>query len=376
MVWVGYIFVRGNFLVKPDTGFLPFFDNRCCRKTRLFGKRRAKRRGASGSTHGRFGKKKRLVVPYQKPAIAINKNDQWYLPAGTLVKHGTSSNNLKSIVENGLLPSEGRAKSRDIIEALPVGPEGIYVASCYAAYGSSMYNFCSSFQDAMESTDANIFTMMMGRKKYAQAKFSVPPNVLKHCGLPVVLNIQLQEDCAIRADEDYVDGISPSKEELQRLAGKTWDEYGSTALSLEHIPSHWIKSIETPELSYRSEVEERMLYLATHDVDVITAASTIAASTLRDPKRPTAEARFLRDTELLTSGVACCQFKDPMHKKAWSDSLAADGGLSGSVTVKEVPAFLSTLERDSKKPLLATGYSLWKLFSLQAAEIGLSVSGR
>ena len=54
--------------------------------------------------------------------------DEWWLPAGTVVKHGTSSNALLNILRDGLVPAGvDRAPLRAISEASAEVEGGIYV---------------------------------------------------------------------------------------------------------------------------------------------------------------------------------------------------------------------------------------------------------
>ena len=71
-------------------------------------------------------------------AIWEEDTERWVLPAGTLVKHGTSTNNILRKLEEGITPK---------------GPDhGVHVASCYMAYATSFANYSFAFEDAFQTT--------------------------------------------------------------------------------------------------------------------------------------------------------------------------------------------------------------------------------
>jgi len=191
------------------------------------------------------------------------------------VKHGTTSNNLLRILKDGLIPSHrhGRSALRATLEQAPLASNGVYVASCYAAYGSSMYNCGASFAALRKSslpwTKAVIhfFRMALASStlfgntenichasyQYALDKYVVADEALLNaCGIPVVINITLQADVPIQADEDYIPGSPPDEKALTELSGNIWEMYGSTALT-QSIPAGWIDSIEHFDTSQKGQ---------------------------------------------------------------------------------------------------------------------------
>jgi hypothetical protein len=105
------------------------------------------------------------------------------LPAGTLVKHGITSDVLSSILSKGVLPSGSVSAGmlRDRYEKQPIG-SGVYVANSYAAYASALISFTSKV----------VLILTNG--------LPFKPELIP---LPIVLNIRLDDDCMSKADEDY-----------------------------------------------------------------------------------------------------------------------------------------------------------------------------
>ena len=75
--------------------------------------------------------------------------------------------------------------------------------------------------------------MLEACRYYARDKYvNIDETILHNCGLPVVLNITLQEDTLILADEDYMPG-KPNHKELAHIAGLIWNTCGNTVI--QHI---------------------------------------------------------------------------------------------------------------------------------------------
>jgi hypothetical protein len=142
------------------------------------------------------------------------------LKKGTIVKHGTSYDRLESIFQNGLISNATRNKFREQEEISPV-VKGIYVANnlsyfgAYLAFSSKMYE--NQFNNIQQGT------------------------------MPIVLHIQLQEDCELLADEDYVSEPITLKK-LKKQSKHIWLSYETGVIQKNKIPSSWIIKFEYPFL--------------------------------------------------------------------------------------------------------------------------------
>eukprot|EP00966_Prymnesium_polylepis_P191571 4439408-Prymnesium_polylepis.1 len=157
------------------------------------------------------------------------------LPAGTVVKHGTTSDVLQQILVQGLCQSGSVSAGllRDKFETRPT-TKGVYVAKSYAAYGTALVGFTSKMAVCVTTGF-----------EWDPAK--VP--------LPVVLNIRLQEECVLGPDEDYLKLDKELMKQFKKTATRgnaverLWQKYGSGAIMRENgIPATWIESVECPHV--------------------------------------------------------------------------------------------------------------------------------
>ena len=153
------------------------------------------------------------------------------LAKGTIVKHGTVASSLLAILSEGLRAGATREKLRDEIEEKPVS-EGVYVATL-GAYIGAYRAFAANNARWLLMGDSGALT------------------------IPIVLNIELEEDCEYIADEDFVpfreDGaIEPG--DLVSLAEGVWEQYRS-AVVCRSIPVSWIRSFEFPYLADKEGIE-------------------------------------------------------------------------------------------------------------------------
>jgi len=368
--------------------------------TLLFAKRRSGRRknqqkniarkargiGPGSSVSKYLSTRTEKVAPFTP---AVLDGDRYYLPAGTIVKHGTSTSNLRSILEYGLVPNFGQGRSLRRLDESSLARNAVYVASCYAAYGSSLYNCNASFGPLRMKTSMSFMDMMQfgfdkifsGDEKQlqnmrylAEKKYTgIERSVLDACGLPAVLNIKLQENVYIQADEDYVPGIIPDDDSLRELAGDIWDEFGTTAI-LQPIPASWIEDVECFEPDYRSDVfgVEKCLVLG-HDVWERNPSVKKIIDEEEAIKRMSEE-YFFNDMEHATVALSRCQFKNPNTRQTWQESKFGAKRFSVKLEISEVPSFLNHIERDGKINLLASGYHYMDMFSLFAMKYDLSIS--
>jgi len=172
----------------------------------------------------------------------------FYLPKGTIVKHGTSIKRAENIIRNGFSLNE----RNEIREKYEIAPEskGVYIGEllayfgAYAAYTSELNSFFTS-----------------GMAEEAMSYFYIDPIKLKKLNLsivpitlPVVLNIELGEDCVLIADEDFVlDGNYPADQKvpiniLISEAETVWQKW-KTGCICNEIKKEWIKEVEYPGLN-------------------------------------------------------------------------------------------------------------------------------
>ena len=164
---------------------------------------------------------------------------QFMLKAGTVVKHGTSSAHLNSILQDGLVARHSRHTLRTQSEKYPKH-DGVYVGelSAYfgalAAHGPLVKEFAQSLPNlAAIATD---FYRLAGA---ARGKHDVS---LTPYSVPVVLNIKLPIDIALVGDEDYFNLDTESRTDAQ-----VWDKWRAGTI-MQTIPPSWIESFEFPTL--------------------------------------------------------------------------------------------------------------------------------
>jgi hypothetical protein len=176
-----------------------------------------------------------------------------YLPAGTLVKHGTTSDVLSSIRSNGICSSGtfSAGMLRDAWEKKAT-TSGVYVAESFPAYSSALISFSSKV------------ALMM------QYGFPVEPDLVP---IPIVINIRLQEDCMFKADEDYVAWDKTVRKATEKSIGRKggkkkkedddiWNKFGSASILREGgIPPDWIESIECPHVLHSLDAEKAFEFL-------------------------------------------------------------------------------------------------------------------
>jgi hypothetical protein len=165
------------------------------------------------------------------------------LPAGTIVKYGCTSTALPQLIEQGIhasqirqgLPSsEGQSKSN-----IYIGELMAYFASC-AAFCAETSQFHADHQEIMLNfVDA---LQNSGRQRPNHIDFG---DIANHAGLPIVLEIELGQDCEIDADTHFTS---------EAEAEKSWKLWRSASLkTIKTIPSAWIKRFYFPRLlEYRN----------------------------------------------------------------------------------------------------------------------------
>jgi hypothetical protein len=164
---------------------------------------------------------------------------EFILTAGTVVKFGTISTALYPILRNGIAPDTPREGFQEGRETLP--SNGIYVGELMA-YFSACGAFCnatSTLHAANETVMSRFVQLLQG----AHGEKPVMPeleDIAAQAGLPVILEIVLEEDCALQADDQFIpDGN----------AEKSWKLWRSGTLTRAGgIPASWIKKFYFPRL--------------------------------------------------------------------------------------------------------------------------------
>lgn len=181
----------------------------------------------------------------------------YVLPKGTIVKFGTISTKLESILQDGLpetLPRvllSANERSADVPDQ-----QGIFVGELMA-YFSAAAEFCQSTSEvyAQHESILGVFVERLQTVRGQKPIMDGLDAVALQIGLPVVLEIQLDEECEVFSDLYF--------EEVEK-AEKSWKHWRSVVLlRAGGIPAHWIKKFHFPRLlDYRdlgSSKNPRML---------------------------------------------------------------------------------------------------------------------
>ena len=173
----------------------------------------------------------------------------YVLPKGTVVKVGSLSRDLYSFFNQGIpenMPRVGlqSQESSSTFES----QEGIYIGELIA-YFSAAAQFCQAtaviyaeHSNVMENFVQQL-QIMRGQKPVMEGLETISIQI----GLPVVLEITLDEDCEVFADTHFE---STDKSE------KCWKHWRSVVLMRKGgIPAHWIKKFYFPRLLDYRDVE-------------------------------------------------------------------------------------------------------------------------
>jgi len=175
---------------------------------------------------------------------------KFVLKKGTIVKHGTSLARIREILVNGLIPGAERNADRSAIELAPE-VAGIYVGELIAYFGAYA-NFSAEAASSMDDPAMMRAALCAALSPADLRDQDLPPAPL---AFPLVIAIELQEDCELLADEDYVlDGAFPvdravPRDLLESEAEQVWTRWRSGVIT-RPIPSGWFTHIEHPRLSH------------------------------------------------------------------------------------------------------------------------------
>lgn len=164
--------------------------------------------------------------------------NQFKLAAGSSVKYGTVSTALYPILRHGIAADAPRHGFQESAAAgapgVPVGELMAYFAACAA--------FCNA-TSALHQAHQQVLGQFVNA---LQARHGEKPDmpeletIAQQAGLPVVLEIELGEDCVLLADPTFVAADD---------AEKSWKLWRSGALQRAGgIPAGWIRKFYFPRL--------------------------------------------------------------------------------------------------------------------------------
>ncbi len=175
---------------------------------------------------------------------------EFKLAAGSVVKFGTISTNLYPILRHGIPENTVR---QGFAEGITIGvePVGIHVGELMA-YFAACAEFCNA-TSALHAENQDVlaqFVEALQNAKGEKPRIPALEEIALQAGLPVVLEIVLEEDCLLLADTHFIDDEN---------AEKSWKLWRSANLSrAEGVPASWIKKFYFPRLlDYRDVVTAR-----------------------------------------------------------------------------------------------------------------------
>lgn len=162
------------------------------------------------------------------------------LPKGTVVKLGTVSTCLYPYFRQGIPDSLPRA-GLQLVGAGQVPELGVYIGELMAYFSA-----CAAF--AQQTSDVHhehqevleCFVDALHGAPGVKPQMSELESIAQMVGLPVVLEIELAEDCRVSADVHF---------ETESQSEKSWKLWRSVLLAREGgIPAAWIKRFYFPRL--------------------------------------------------------------------------------------------------------------------------------
>ena len=184
----------------------------------------------------------------------LNMSD-FILSKGTLVKFGCVSTSLYSFLRNGIASDIVRSGFKlDIVneetEYIKFNQKiGLYVGEL-AAYFDACSEFCEQTNKvhAINENVLNKFVNALHNNHEIKPSIEGLEKVSSEVGLPIVLEIQLMEDCIVLADEQYEDSNSVER---------SWKLWRSVVINRnEGIPVSWIQKFYFPRLLDYKDVTE------------------------------------------------------------------------------------------------------------------------
>jgi hypothetical protein len=209
------------------------------------------------------------VSPARKTSSNIKMTSEFFLPAGSCVKHGTAAVHLHSILEAGLQAGHSRHTLRSLTEERPKA-EAVYVGGPAAYFGA--WAAAGALIKEYESAEENFKELVSGDPEDLQkAVFKDPP-----FAIPVVLNIELREDTALVGDEDFAMWLNGSDGSLLKHPASTdeaiWGQFLSGGLMRANgIPAEWITNIEFPRLIRIGDMQDKSMRQLVDDCVLLAA---------------------------------------------------------------------------------------------------------
>ena len=162
------------------------------------------------------------------------------LTAGTKVKFGAISTSLYPIFRHGITAESVRQEFQLGEEVQPMSV-GIYVGELMAYYAACAA-FCNA-TSALHAANQEVLSMFVKQLQNAHGEKPKMPEleaIAAQTGLPIVLEIALEEDCLLQADDHFIDDEN---------ADKSWKLWRSGSLIRPNgIPASWIKQFYFPRL--------------------------------------------------------------------------------------------------------------------------------
>ena len=173
---------------------------------------------------------------------------EFKLAAGSRIKFGCISTQLYPILRQGLAANMPRqhfqAEDSSASQGIMVGELMAYFSAC-AAFCKATSNLHHEHEQVMGQF-VNALQTQHGEKP----QMPELENIAATAGLPVILEIELAEDCVLLADQHFV---------ADTEAEKSWKLWRSGALLREGgIPASWVKKFYFPRLlDYRDVTSSR-----------------------------------------------------------------------------------------------------------------------
>ena len=165
---------------------------------------------------------------------------KFILTAGTKVKFGSISTALYPIFRHGIPADTLRQGFQHGAETQAIS-NGIYIGELMA-YHAACAAFCNA-TSALHAANQDVLSRFVNQLQNAHGeKPQIPEleDIAAQAGLPVVLEITLEEDCLLKADDHFVDDND---------ADKSWKLWRSGSLTrASGIPANWIKQFYFPRL--------------------------------------------------------------------------------------------------------------------------------
>lgn len=165
---------------------------------------------------------------------------EFILAAGSVVKFGTISTSLYPILRHGI-PMDTVRPGFQEGEHANFDASGVFIGELMA-YFSACAAFCNAANE-LHSANQEVLAQFVESLQTAHGEKPRMPeleDIAAQAGLPVILEIVLEEDCVLQADPTFIDDGN---------AEKSWKLWRSGILQRTGgIPANWIKKFYFPRL--------------------------------------------------------------------------------------------------------------------------------